>query len=99
MIRLSEWGTTLGTRNLGEKVRLCLLKEMERSQQPIEVSFKDVFMVSTSFADECFGKLIVAIGPQQFREVFSIVDLEDKMIKNVLNSTVKQRLALSKASQ
>lgn len=97
MIKLSEWGTTLGTRKVGEDVRKVLLKEMERSLQPIQVSFKDVFMVSTSFADECFGKLIVAIGPEQFKQAFSIVELEDKMIKSVLNSTVKQRISLAKS--
>ncbi|MEC0233751.1 STAS-like domain-containing protein [Paenibacillus kribbensis] len=92
-VTLSDWGKSLGTRDLGEKVRMHLLNELEFSKTPIEVSFCDVFMISSSFADECFGKLILGIGKEQFKRCFQIIDLNDKDLKLVLNRSVKQRLA------
>lgn len=96
MVRLDQWGTALGTRSLGRKVRVHLLALMEREDQPITISFDNIFMISTAFADECFGHLIASIGPKQFREVFVIRNLEDKIIKNILNQTVKQRLLINR---
>lgn len=95
MVRLDQWGTALGTRSLGKKVRVQLLTLMETEDQPITISFDNIFMISTAFADECFGHLIASIGPKQFREVFIIKDLENKIIKNILNQTVKQRLLIN----
>ncbi len=89
---LSEWGENLGTRDLGEKVRAHLLKKMEFSKMPIQISFKDVFMISSSFADECFGKLILGIGKNEFKKCFIVTDLDDQSLKMILNRSVKQRL-------
>ncbi|WP_420793121.1 STAS-like domain-containing protein [Paenibacillus polymyxa] len=50
-------------------------------------------MISSSFADECFGKLILGIGKEQFKSCFQITDLNDNNLKLVLNRSVKQRLA------
>jgi len=95
IIRLAKWGTNLGTRDLGELVRREMVKSLEFFNSPIEVSFKDVFMVSSSFADECFGKLIVGIGAEQFKRCFVITDLNDERIRMILNRSVKQRISQS----
>lgn len=95
MVKLSEWGKVLGTRDIGEKIRLQLLDEMESSEQPVDVSFEGVLMVSHSFADECFGKLILAIGAEQFKQAFKITKLNDKMVRLVLNDAVRERVTLS----
>ena len=94
MIRLSEWGIVLGTRKIGRDIRRALLNKMEAEDQPIVISFEGILMVSNSFADECFGKLIAAIGREEFKKAFKIADLNDDMIRKILNSSVNERLAL-----
>ncbi len=91
-MELAKWSRNLGSRDLGEQVRLELLNTINTLDKPIELSFKDVLMVSSSFADECFGKLILTIGSKSFREDFLIKDLDDQVIKMVLNRSIKQRL-------
>ncbi|MBZ6453665.1 MAG UNVERIFIED_CONTAM: STAS-like domain-containing protein [Paenibacillus polymyxa] len=92
VLEMSQWGTALGSRDLGEKVRSELLRKMELQKQPIALSFDGVFVVSSSFAEECFGKLIAAIGPSQFKECFVITNLIDKNLKLILNKAVNKRL-------
>lgn len=95
-MRLSGFGKSLMSRDIGEKVRRELLDMIEKGEKEIPISFKDVFMVSSSFADECLGKLIAGIGLKNFKECFVIKNLEDENIKMVVNRAIKQRLTSSK---
>lgn len=92
VIKLCDFGTTLGTRDLGEKVRRLLLDALEHNLSPIEISFEGIFMVSSSFADECFGKLVEGIGKDEFKKCFRIKELNDDHIRMVLNNSVRNRL-------
>lgn len=98
-LKLSAWGAALGSRDLGEKVRQELLKRLESNSQPITISFDGIIVISSSFADECFGKLITAIGAKQFKECFIIADLDDLNLKMILNTAVKKRITKSTVSK
>lgn len=98
VIRLNQWGIALGSRDLGVEVRQKLLNEMELSDQPITVSFENIVMISSSFADECFGKLISVIGLGQFKGCFRVEGLHDNNIRLILNAAVNKRLNKQKQS-
>jgi hypothetical protein len=92
LIKLSEFGTTLGTRKIGKNVLEMIAIEYNYNKRPVEISFENVFMVSSSFADECFGSLIESIGQQEFKKSFVVTGLDNYMIKSVLNAAVRNRL-------
>lgn len=97
-LKMSMWGAALGSRDLGEKVRQELLEKMESNSQPIMISFEGILVISSSFADECFGKLITAIGIKQFKECFRISDLVDRNLKMILNTAVNKRISKDKVN-
>lgn len=91
-IKLSEFGTTLGSRDLGEKVREYILKQLDEHDEIISLSFEQITMISSSFADECFGKLIINTGVEKFKKSFKITKLNDKFLKLIINRSVNQRI-------
>ena len=91
-IKLNEFGTTLGSRDLGEKVREYILKQLDEHDEIISLSFEQITMISSSFADECFGKLIINTGVEKFKKSFKVTQLNDKYLKLVINRSVNQRI-------
>lgn len=53
-----DYGTDFGTRDMGQKLRQKLL-ELIKSSEKVVLDFKDVNVVSNSFADECIAKLLL----------------------------------------
>ncbi|PWK79722.1 uncharacterized protein DUF4325 [Mucilaginibacter oryzae] len=56
-IRFKDYGTHLGTRFKGACVRVQIIEQFNRCGR-VEFDFAEVEAVSSSFADECFAKLI-----------------------------------------
>ncbi len=57
-IKFGEIGNTLGTRFLGQKIRHQIEHSLN-SGVSVAFDFKGVEVISHSFADECFGKLLL----------------------------------------
>jgi hypothetical protein len=66
IIKMKDFGETLGTRGLGERVREKVLAEL-RSDENMRVvlDFGGVQVMTQSFGDELFRKLLVDVGPEQ----------------------------------
>jgi hypothetical protein len=92
VIELSSFGETLSSRDLGEEIRSILLHAIEMNDHPVEISFKNIFTISSSFADECFAKLVQGIGKDQFKQCFKITNLHDPLLRSILNKAVNKRL-------
>lgn len=67
VLRLAEFGKVLGSRRLGASVRTCIERALKEHPGKITLDLSDVIMVSSSFADECFGKLERTIGRDTLR--------------------------------
>jgi anti-sigma regulatory factor (Ser/Thr protein kinase) len=66
-IHARELCATFGSRQSGAEARRYLKNVMSSSDNArVEVDFSDVFVVSSSFADEVFGKLFVEMGPMAY---------------------------------
>jgi hypothetical protein len=48
----------------------------ETGDSRIEIDFKDVFVISSSFADEVFGKLFVEYGPLRYMRRVAVTNVE-----------------------
>src|SRR5215831_7719351 len=56
----------------------------------ISIDFSDVPIISSSFADEVFGKLFAELGPLQFMRAFEFKKV-DSTIQGLINRAIEQR--------
>lgn len=70
-IQISE--PTLGLRANGAIYRAQILKWLD--EEPVEVDFSRVHIVSHSWADECIAKLLSEIGLEKFQEKFRMLNV------------------------
>jgi len=76
IIKFSEINSSLGTRKLGKEIRHNMISQIQ-SNEIIIFDFENVDLISNSFADECFAKLL---------EVFSLEIIKKKTtFKNANN--------------
>lgn len=64
----------VGSRQSGKQLRLDLLNTLRMAKTPIALNFKSVDMITSSFADEVFGKMVVLIGFSRFNSSYRIVN-------------------------
>jgi hypothetical protein len=87
---------SFGSRPAGAPVRnkLANLARMCRGQR-IQIDFADVPLVSSSFADEVFGKLFLELGPLTFMQIFEFRNVEST-VKKLVDKAISQRMAEGK---
>ncbi|MBQ3676350.1 MAG: STAS-like domain-containing protein [Bacteroidales bacterium] len=72
----------LGTRQLGKEVREKLIPIIDENDKTI-FDFTNVNVVSNSFADECFAKLLLNYSLSQLKQKTTFVGLNDFAKKNI----------------
>jgi hypothetical protein len=58
---------------------------------PGHVDFSGVPVISSSFADEAFGKLFLQLGPMQFMQRVRLVNTIDT-VESLINRAIEQRM-------
>ncbi len=89
VFKFKNTGISLGTRFLGEKIR----KEIEAaflSESLIIFDFEDVTVVSHSFADECFGKLLLQFDLNILKSKTTFKNTSNE-IKRTIAFTLRER--------
>jgi hypothetical protein len=89
IVKLSEFGKSLGSRVLGKEVSNLIDFEKE---QEIVLDFQDVKMVTSSFADEVVGKNCAKLGLHNFFDKVQIINTSEQ-IKLILKKAIIDRLA------
>ena len=79
-----------GSRAAGLPVRNKLINLLNHVDGKISIDFGDVPLVSSSYADEVFGKLFVYVGPIDFANRFEFVRIDD-MVKRLIDRSIGQR--------
>ena len=93
--RISEEVDSLGSREAAKTVKTKLLNLVTMNpESEVHVDFSDVYVVSSSFADEVFGKIFHELGPVQFMNKIRLVNI-DKTIRGLLDRAIVQRSASS----
>jgi hypothetical protein len=77
-------GTPVATK-LNNLIRMC-------PGQPIEVDFETVPLISSSFADEVFGKLFVTLGALQFMQRIRFKNVVPT-VQALIDKAIAQRLS------
>lgn len=88
IVKLKEFGTSLGSRVLGKEVSNMI--ELEKEDEII-LDFQDVKMVTSSFADEVVGKNCAELGPHNFFDKVQIINTSEQT-KLILKKAIIDRL-------
>lgn len=88
IVKLKEFGTSLGSRVLGKEV--SNLTDFEKEEE-IVLDFEDVKMVTSSFADEVIGKNCARLGLHNFFNKVQIINTSEQ-IKLILKKAIMDRL-------
>lgn len=89
IVKLKEFGTSLGSRVLGKEVSSLIDFGKE---DEIILDFQDVKMVTSSFADEVIGKNCAKLGLHNFFKKVQIINTSEQ-IKFILKKAIIDRLA------
>lgn len=88
IVKLKEFGTSLGSRVLGKEVSNLIDFEKEKE---IILDFQGVKMITSSFADEVIGKNCARLGLHNFFKNVQIVNASEQ-IKLILKKAIIDRL-------
>ena len=80
-----------GTRQSGKAIRKYLINIMNTTENRIVLDFKDVDMISSSYADETVAQLILEIGKETYKNRFILSGLNEQC-KAVVSSAIIQRI-------
>lgn len=91
--RLAQEAESFGSRVAGEPVRTKLsnLVHMNPGRR-IEVDLEEVPIISSSFADEVFGKLFVLLGPLRFSQALDFRGISP-IVRSLIDKAILQRSA------
>lgn len=90
VIQFKNIGTNLGTRIAGAEVREQIINHINNGEK-LEFDFSGVEVVSNSFADECFAKLIFTFDMDKIKQVTTFQNAS-QFIKTVIATAFKERL-------
>jgi STAS-like domain of unknown function (DUF4325) len=87
---------SFGSRNAGTPLRNKLknLIGFLETNKKVVVDFRDIKLVSSSFADEVFGKLFIELGPLEFSAKLDLRNI-DPIVKLLIDKAIVQRMAAS----
>ena len=80
--KIATINENLGTRQLGEKVRLQLLNLVKETDRVV-LDFSGVSVVSNSFADECLAKLLLSMSLDELKQRTTFRGLNEFARKNI----------------
>ncbi|MBA4057858.1 MAG: hypothetical protein C0490_24290 [Marivirga sp.] len=82
-----------GSREAGRKARNKLNNLLDDRKNIIVFDFEGVDLISSSFADEVFGKLFEEYGPISFSQLFKFKNV-DITVKKLIDRSISQRMKL-----
>lgn len=90
IIQFVHIGKSLGTRVKGQEIRQKIEKAFDQGNF-VTFDLEGVESVSHSFADECFGKLLLNWSLSEIKENSTFIHAND-LIKQTIAFTIKERL-------
>lgn len=91
-IEIAAESAGTGTRKAAEQIRNMALNIVTQEKKKCIFDFSGVNVISSSYADELLGKLIVQIGIANFMGSFSFINM-NQFCTAIINRSVQQRMA------
>ena len=92
--KFNEYGTYLGTRDMGQKIRLKLLPIINGNEKVI-FDFAGVNIVTNAFADECIAKLLLEMPLAELKRRTTFRGLNPLAERSVLVALQRRYKVLS----
>lgn len=93
--KLAEKTSGTGTRQSGVAIRNEVINISNQTTQVIVLDFNGVSLISSSFADEFIGKLVIEFGFVGFIQRFRLIGMNET-IQAITNRSVYQRINVDK---
>lgn len=91
---MKDESQSFGSRVAGKPIRTKLSNLLRMGGEgKIFIDLSDIPIVSSSFADEAFGKLFVEAGPVRFMQRFEFVHVMDT-VQQLINRAITQRMSV-----
>lgn len=94
LIEVKEHSHGTGTRKAAERLRNLIVNIINQGSTRIVLDFGGIGVISSSFADELIGKLIVKYGLFTFQEVIRLKGMT-KTVQAIVDRSVAQRMMQS----
>lgn len=94
-IKLSEYGKSVGTRELGAQIREKVLPLIKINHQ-ILFDFSSISIISSAFADELFGKLYVELGETGFKDYVKVNKFDNEETKKLILLIINKSISFRK---
>jgi anti-sigma regulatory factor (Ser/Thr protein kinase) len=92
IFNLANESSGFGSRKAGDPVRRKLRNILAMSDvQAVAVDLTEVHLVSSSYADEVFGKLFSELGPLEFSSKIALIGV-DPLVKQLIDKAIVQRM-------
>ncbi|WP_083967213.1 STAS-like domain-containing protein [Methylosinus sp. R-45379] len=92
VIILKDESKSFGSRDVAKPVRIKIENLLAASPKQIEIKLDQVSLISSSFADEVFGKLFAQLGPIMFMNRVKISG-GNTVVRQLIDRAITQRLA------
>jgi hypothetical protein len=97
-LRLRDHAPSFGNRITGQRLRTMLENMLlNHPENSVAVDFADISVISSSFADELFGKLAVTLGLLQFGRRVKLANT-NPVCYTIIERIVEQRIAYKHAT-
>lgn len=80
-----------GSREAGRTARIKIENLMDRGRTSVKFDFSNVHLISSSFADEVFGKLFIDLGPIRFGQLCKFTNV-DITVQSLIDRAIAQRM-------
>ncbi|GAA3629701.1 STAS-like domain-containing protein [Flavivirga jejuensis] len=94
VFKIFEAASGTGTRQSGLKIKNEVINLYKKAKKSIIIDFDNVGVISSSFADEFIGKLVVELGFYQFQKIFTLSNM-NATIQTIVQRSLSQRMAES----
>jgi hypothetical protein len=84
-IQFREISTSLGTRDLGAKIRVNIIEKINTNDK-VYLDFDGVDVVTNSFANECFSKLKEAVTLDVFKTKIAFLNTNDFVQRVIISA-------------
>ena len=92
--KLAENSSGFGTRQAGERVRNLIINLYRQSNKVIIIDFSGIELISSSYADELIGKLVIEFGFFGFNNLIKLKHMNN-LTQKIVQRSVSQRMAES----
>lgn len=94
LYKVRERAMGYGTRPSGQRVRNEIINIYKETKKVVIVDFDEIALISSSFADEFLGKLVVEFGFFGFNNIIKLKNMS-KIVQDIVQRSVSQRMAES----